>query len=172
VRFDVAQTINAKRKAVLSAVADPKFYESMGSTKTLTKPEVLSRTVDGAVTHLRIRYGFAGELNRGARAILDPDKMTWVVELDVDADKRRATFRMVPDNYPDRLDSSGSYRFDKKDKATVQVMTGELKVHVPLVASTVERAIVNGLKEHLTEQAAAIERFIAEKAPEDGEEAE
>jgi hypothetical protein len=39
-------------------------------------------------------------------------------------------------------------------------MDGDIVVHVPLVASTVERAIVNGFREHMAEEAAAIERFI------------
>lgn len=151
----------------MKAMADPSFYESMGSSKTITQPKVLDSTVDGAVTHLRIRYGFAGDLNRAARAILDPKKMTWVIELDIDSDNLSAKFRMVPDHYPDRLECSGSYRFEEKDGTTVQVMTGELKVHVPLVAPPVERAIVSGLKEHMPQEAQAIERFVAENPGED-----
>jgi Protein of unknown function (DUF2505) len=161
VHFEIVQEIKAKRSAVLAAVADPHLYESMGATKSLSPPEVLDCTKSGPVTSLRIRFRYAGGLSGAARAILDPAKMTWVVELDVDADDRGAEFKMVPDYYPDRIDASGTYRFDKGDKTTTQVMEGGLVVHVPLVASTVERAIVSGFREHMAEEAAAIERFTA-----------
>lgn len=149
----------AKRKAVLSAVADPLLYESIGKSSTLSAPVVLDRSQSGGVVRLRIRYGFAGDLSRAARAILDPQKMTWVVVLDVDQDDYSARFEMIPDHYKDRLNSSGSYRFEKKDKTTIQIMEGNLKVNAPLVAGAVERVIVNGLKEHMTEEARAIEKF-------------
>jgi len=162
VRFEVVQPINAKRRQVLRAVVDPRLYESMGSTKSLAPPVVLDCTQDGDLTHLRVRYRFDGNLSRAARAALDPSKMTWVIELDVDSSTFSAEFRVIPDHYPDRIRSSGTYRFEKKAKATVQVMEGELVVRAPLVAGVVEKAIVGGFREHMAEEAAAVERFTAE----------
>jgi hypothetical protein len=164
VRFEVVQPIRAKRKVVVRAVANPLLYQSMGKSKTLSAPQVLDRSENADSVRLRIRYGFAGDLSRAARAILDPQKMTWVVVLDVDLDDYTAQFEMVPDHYKDRLKSSGTYRFEKTDGATVQIMEGDLKVNAPLVAGAVERVIVNGLKEHMADQAKAIEAFVDKSA--------
>jgi hypothetical protein len=85
--------------------------------------------------------------------VLDPEKMTWVIESVMHADQHRAEFRMLPDHYADRLECSGEYRFEEDGKTSVQVIEGDLRVHVPVVAGAVERAIMMGLRQHLTEQA-------------------
>jgi Protein of unknown function (DUF2505) len=160
VRFHVVQPIAAPREAVLRAVADPALYEAMGSIPNIGPPQVLESSTEGPVTHLRIRYRFVGNLSRAARAVLDPEKLTWVIALEVDTDEGRANFTMLPDHYPDRLECSGTYDFEDKGETTEQVMDGEMRVHAPLVAGLVERAIVSGLRDHLVEQATVIERFV------------
>jgi hypothetical protein len=160
VEFEIAQSVAAGRKAVVGAIIDPLLYESIGATKGLAPPAVLERRDDGDFVRLRIRYGFDGKLSGAARAVLDPAKMTWVVELKVDPAKYRAKYRMLPDHYPDRIECRGSYRFDEEDDGTEQIMKGDLVVHAPLVAAVVERSIVSGLRDHVAEQANAIERFL------------
>lgn len=158
--FEITQPIAAGKKAVVRAVVNPALYESIGATKGLAPPTVLERREDGEFVRLRVRYGFAGDLSRAAKAVLDPSKMTWVVELKVDPGKYRAKFRMVPDHYPDRIECRGSYRFEGKDGKTEQIMKGDLVVHAPLVAGVVEKAIISGFSDHMKEEAVAIERFL------------
>ncbi len=122
--FEITQSVAAGRKAVVGAVIDPRLYESIGATKGLAPPAVLERRDDGDFVRLRIRYGFDGKLSGAARAVLDPAKMTWVVELKVDPAKYRAKYRMLPDHYPDRIECRGSYRFDEEDDGTEQIMKG------------------------------------------------
>jgi hypothetical protein len=160
VRFEIVQPIGAGRDAVIKAVIDRRFYESIGSTKGLAPPSVLECREDGEFKRLKIRYGFEGELSRAARAVLDPAKMTWVVELKVDQARNRAKFRMLPDHYPDRIECRGSYRFEDDGEATEQLMKGDLVVHAPIVASVVERSIISGFRDHVAEEAHAIERFV------------
>ena len=158
-QFEIEQPIAAPRDAVIGAVVDPSFYGSMVMQK-LAPPSVLDCTENGDVTSLRVRYRFVGNLSRAARAVLDPDKMTWVIELDVDRKLFQATFLMIPDNYQDRIKCSGSYQFSESGAATNQTMHGEIVVHAPLVAGLVERVIVSGFRDNLNEQAEAIERFV------------
>jgi hypothetical protein len=166
-RFEIEQLIGAPREAVMKAEADPRLYESMGSMPSLGPPQVLDCTEEGGITRLRVRYRFEGQLSRAARAVLDPQKMTWVVELEVDAPKYNVAFRMVPDHYKDRMKCSGSYRFVDKGEKTQQLMQGEMVVSVPLVAGVVERAIMIGFREHMNEQAKVLERFATGTADED-----
>jgi Protein of unknown function (DUF2505) len=158
-RFEIEQPIAAPRDAVLKAVVDPHLYESMGSMPSLGPPSVLECSEEGDVTRLLIRYRFEGQLSRAARAVLDPQKITWVVDLEVNKKKYAATFRMIPDYYKDRMKCSGSYSFVAKGETTNQMMEGEMVVHAPLVAGVVERAILGGFREHLKEQAKVVERF-------------
>jgi hypothetical protein len=102
----------------------------------IAPPTVLECRADGDFVRLRIRYAIDANLSRAATAVLDPEKMTWMVELKVDPEKFRAKFRMLPDHYPDRIECRGSYRFDGDDKTTEQIMKGELVVHAPLVAAS------------------------------------
>ena len=163
-RFEIQELIRAPREAVMKAVADPHLYESMGSMPSLGPPSVLDCSEKGGVTSMRIRYRFEGQLSRAARAVLDPQKMTWVVELEVDAQKYHVAFRMLPDHYADRMKCSGEYRFEEKGDTTAQIMQGEMVVSVPLVAGVVERAIMIGFREHMNEQAKVVERFATTTA--------
>lgn len=164
VRFHVVQPVAASREAVVAAVVDPRLYESMQNMPSLGQPSVIEHRVDGDVNLLRIRYSFEGRLSSAARAVLDPSKMTWVVNLEVDVKQYQAEFVMLPDHYADRIKCSGSYRFDARGTTTDQVMDGELKVNVLLVAGVIEKAIVSGFEEHMTEQAKAVERMTGDRS--------
>jgi hypothetical protein len=161
VRFHLEQPVSAPRDAVVAAVVDPRLYESMNGMPSLGTPSVIEHRVDGDVNLLRIRYAFKGRLSSAARAVLDPAKMTWVVNLEVDVKHYGAEFQMIPDYYSDRIRCSGSYRFDERGDTTDQVMDGELAVKALLVAGAIEKAIVSGFKEHVAEQAKAVERLTA-----------
>jgi len=168
VRFHMVQPITAPRDAVVAAVADPRLYESMDGMPSLGPPSVIECKQDGDLTRLRIRYSFNGRLSSAARAVLDPAKMTWVVNLDVDRMRYQAQFRMLPDHYADRIRCSGFYRFEATSDTTEQVMDGELAVQALLVAGAIERAILSGFKEHMVEMAKAVERLAEEPDHESG----
>jgi hypothetical protein len=61
----------------------------------------------------------------------------------------------LPDYYPDRLQASGTYRFDEGPDgpaSTLVRVEGDLKVRVPLVGGTVERVIVSGLRSYIEDE--------------------
>ena len=70
----------------------------------------------------------------------------------------------LPTHYGSRLECSGTYVFERApDGSTIQRVSGRVKVHFPLVGGAVERAIVNGLKEHIQSEAAIVERWVQER---------
>jgi hypothetical protein len=165
VRFEVRQLIDAPLDAVAAALCDPAYYAALGTAPKLGVPEVLDRQIDGDQVLLRVRYRFAGELSSAARAVLDPKKLTWVDESRHDLAKHRVTFVLQPDHYADRLSCRGDYRLETDPAGatrTIRTATGDLKVRAALVAGSVERALVSGLKEHLDAEAAIIARFVAD----------
>ena len=112
------------------------------------------------MTELALRYRFTGQIAPAVRAVLDPNKLIWVQESTVDHHTHRTTFTMKPEHYGSRLDCAGSYVFEPgPDGSTLQRVTGRVKVHFPLVGGTVEKAIVNGLREHIQSEAAIVERW-------------
>jgi hypothetical protein len=69
-------------------------------------------------------------------------------------------YRLVPDHYADRLQSSGSCSIEPAGDGCLRTVTGRLKVRALVVGGAVERAIVSGLREHLAAEVAVVERFV------------
>ena len=161
--FNVEQPIAVRRDVAVRALVDPEFYAEMGTMDNIGTPEILSRQERDGAVHLAVRYRFTGNLARPARAILDPAKLSWVIESEMFVDDHRAAFRMLPDNYADRLECSGTYRFEDRGRTSVQLIEGELKVHVPVVAAAAERGILTGLRQHMAEEADLVARWASSR---------
>jgi hypothetical protein len=160
-RFTLEQRFTAPPDAVAAAFADAGLYAELGELPKLGAPEVLDRSVDGDVVTMAIRYHFAGELSSAARRVLDPAKLTWVEHSTHDLARRRVRYRLDPDHYADRLSSSGEYQFAPDGTGTRRTAEGEVRVRAVVVGPLVERAIVSGLREHLDDEVAVVERYIA-----------
>ncbi|HZU78916.1 MAG TPA: DUF2505 family protein [Acidimicrobiales bacterium] len=158
-RFTVEQAVAAPRQVAEEALVDPDFYATMGAIGPIGTPEVLQRADDGTHVRLSVRYRFTGHLAAPARRVLDPAKMTWVIESSLDRQANTVGFVMVPDHYGDRLECRGTYRFEDRGDHTAQVVQGDLVVHVPLVGRAVEHAILMGLRQHLAEEAQLIAAY-------------
>jgi len=160
--FELTQRFAAPVADVADAFSDPGFYETLAQLPKLGRPEVLGREAEGSRVVMRVRYRFNGELSSAARAVLDPAKLTWVEESVHDLDTHQVTFVQVPDHYADRFSCRGGYRFRAEGADhTVRDAEGDVKVRAPLVASSVERAIISGLKDHLEEEVELLERWLA-----------
>ena len=160
-RFTLEQTYAADADAIVAAYAHPALYTAFGDLPRAGKPEVLRHEVDGGTVHLDVRWKFTASLSSAARAVIDPDRLTWVQRSVHDLAARTVTFRMIADHYADRFSCQGSYRFDALgDQRTRRINEGELRIKAPLIARTVEGAIIDGLKEQLGAEVAIVERFL------------
>lgn len=158
------QRFAAPAADVADAFCDPGFYALLAESPKLGRPELLDRRADGDHVHLRVRYRFTGELSSAARAVLDPDKLTWVEHADHDLAARTVSFHLEPDHYGDRFSCRGRYWFEAdgaEEASTVRTAEGEVKVRALLVAGAVERAIVSGLEEHLDDEVELLEGWLA-----------
>lgn len=160
-KFRMEQTYAADADAVAAAYAHPALYAAFGDLPRAGRPEVLRHEVDGATVHLDVRWRFTAPLSAAARAVIDPDRLTWVERAAHDLAARAVTFRMVADHYADRFACQGSYRFEALGEGrTRRVSEGELRIRAPLVARTVEGAVIDGLKEQLGAEVPIVERFL------------
>jgi hypothetical protein len=165
VDYTVTQSFPAEADEVARAYASADLYEQLVGLSKLGTPEVLDRRVENDLVHLRIRYRYVGGLPPAATAVVDPHRLTWVEHSTHDLDARTVRYRLVPDHYPDRLQSSGSCSVEPAPRAdgATRTVAGRLKVKALVVGGAVERAIVSGLQEHLAEEVAVVGRYIARR---------
>ena len=163
-RFQLEQQIHAPGESVVEAFADAEFYAALQGVPKLAPPEVLERRTSGNTVQLLVRYRFTGEVSSAVRAVVDPNRFTWVEEADHDLDARRVTFRLLPDHYADRFRCAGRYEFEAAgERDTRRNCFGDLEVRMPLVGRRVEKAIVSGLRDHLDLEADLVARWITDR---------
>jgi hypothetical protein len=160
-RFTIDQRFTAAPDAVARAYTEPDLYLAFQDLPKMSRPDVLAHEPDGDVVMMQIRYRFSGDLSPAARAVLDPKRLTWVERSTHDLAQRTTAFTMIPDHYQDRFRCSGTYRFDPDGSGTVRHCEGEIRVKALLVAGAVEGAIVSGLREHLDDEVAVVDAFLA-----------
>ncbi len=157
VRFDAEQRFNAAPDRVMALYTDASYYEGLPELAKVGRPKLVSRTGDEQLVTLRIHYRFTADLPSAAHAVIDADKLTWIEETVFDVAGLTTRSRLVPDHYPDRLTASASSVLAPdpgNEGGTVRKVRGELKVRVAFVGGKVERAIVDGLRDHLAAEAA------------------
>jgi hypothetical protein len=158
-RFELVQRYASSPDEVHRAYADPALYPSLTGLPKLGDIAVVDHRGD-PVDQLRIRFHFTGHLPAAVTAVVDPARLSWVQDTTVDHAARRASFRMVPDHYPDRLRSHGIATVTADPTGARRTVAGELTVQALLVAGRVERAIVSGLEEYLAAEAPVVDEWI------------
>lgn len=160
-RFELNQRFTGTADAVAAAYADPDLYPTLVGLPKLGGIEVLDHRSTPDQVVLRVRFRFIGDLPAAVTAVIDPARLTWVQESTHDLRTGAATFRLVPDHYPDRLKASGSFTISPLDQdGSTRRVQGELRVQALLVAGRVEQAIVSGLAEYLEAEAPAVDRYL------------
>lgn len=159
-RFTLDTSYAAAADLVAGAYADPALYDAFGGLPRAGEPEVVAHQVQGTTVRLDVRWRFTADLSPAARAVIDPDRLTWVERATHDLATRTVTFEMVADHYRDRFSCKGGYRFSPAGDRTTRQSHGDLRIKALLVAGAVEGAIVDGLKEQLRAEVPIVESFV------------
>lgn len=162
-RFEVVQRFASSPEAVAIAYADPDLYAALNQLPKLGQPEVLRCDRDGDVVQLDVRYRFMGQLSGAVLAVVDPAKLTWVERSTHHLTSRRTDIVLDPDHYADRLACTGAASVEPETGGSRRRVSGDLRVKALLVAATVERAIISGLREHLEAEVEVVEAFVGER---------
>ncbi len=162
-KFAVEQRIGFDPDATARALTDPELYAGFAGLEKVAPPEVLERTVDGDLVRMRIRYRFAGALSAPARAVIDPDTLTWVDESVHDLARRHVHFVLHPDHHADRFRCHGEYQIEPTPEGCRRVASVDVRVRAVLVGHAVEGAIASGLREHLAEETRVIEAYLGQR---------
>lgn len=159
--FEVHQRYPAPAADVMSVYADATFYESLGGGARIGAPQVLERVeTDEGVVSLRIRYRFTADLPRGAGRFVQKDKLTWVEHTEYDLSALIARTTLTADEYDTLLTASATQTFRPDDDHSTRAVTGNVGIAVPFLGGKVERAIVEGLEEHLEEERQVVLRRL------------
>ena len=159
-KFDVRQPFDAAPEEVIACYSSQAMYEQLPEFGRISRPEMLGRTEHGDRVVLRLRYKFTADLPAAALAIIDPDRLTWVEETTYDLSTLTSRTKLLPDHYAAKLEASASARFTESSEGSIRNVGGDLRVRVLLVGSQVERAIIDGLKEHLAEEAKLVATLL------------
>jgi hypothetical protein len=160
-KFGLDTTYGDDADDVAMAYADPELYTAFSDLPRASGPKVLDHRSDGTTVHLRVRWFFSADLAPAARAVIDPEKLTWVQESTHDLEARTVTYVMLPDHYGDRFSCRGSYRFEPVDGGgSVRHSEGDLRIKALLVARVVENAIVSGLEDQLRAEVPIVEAYL------------
>ena len=164
--FHSTERIAAPRAEILDALVDPGYYAHLATqVSAIEAPELLSASRDEEQIELKVRYAFAGELSGPAKMAIDARKLTWVIHTRLDLASNRAVLDIVPDHYADLVVCDGEVSFVEDGEETLETIEGSLVVKIPLIGSTAERVIIDGLLKHLGDEAAALGEFCAGRRP-------
>lgn len=159
--FTVVQQLPFASDRVARAFTEPELYLSFTGLTKVDRPELVDRQQDGNEVRLWIRYRFRDRLNGAVKAVVDPDKLTWVDESVHDLDTRSVRFVLHPDHYVDRLRCHGTYTIVDDGEGCRRIGEIDAKASIPLVGRAVEGAIQSGLREHLAEETDVIARYLS-----------
>jgi hypothetical protein len=160
VRFSVEHRFPAPVARVEAAMTDPAFYDALRDLPGVEPPRLLDRSEDAGRVVLRVRYVFSGDLPSVARRVLGHGEVAWVQRLTVDAATHRVDFTIEPERHAELLTCTGAYILRADAADTVRTISGELRVHVPLLGGRAERAIASGLVERIDAEANALRDYL------------
>ena len=151
---------------LITAYTDPDLPAAVGALHPLSTGELLEHTRSFDMVTTRVRYGYLGDLPPGASAVVDPARLTWVQVTELDLVQRRAFVVLQPDHYADRLTAQAVERFAPVALGgTNRSVEGRLNVKLLMAGRAVERALVSGLQEWLSNETVAVDRWLADGMP-------
>jgi hypothetical protein len=160
VNFEIVQEIAAPADAVDAALVDPAFLVRMVELPKLGRAEVVEQRRDGDVVDQDVRYLFEAQLSSAVTRVVDPELLTWVERSRCDLAAHRTTCTVIPDHYGGMLSARYDAVITEAGSRTRRVLTGEMRVRMPLVGGKVERAIVSGLEENAAAQVHLLQEFL------------
>ena len=157
----IEQRVAAPVSDIEAALLDGAFWDEVSAAGTVAQPRLLDQVVDGDHVHQRIRFRFVASLSSAARAVLDPEKLTFVQDADIDRSTHRAHFKIVPDHYASRFEASGGWVLEADGDSARRIYDADLHVHFPFVGGQVEKALGAGLRTYAEQEAEVLGHWVA-----------
>jgi hypothetical protein len=157
VKFSIRQPVAVSPARAMAAYGSPTFYEGRPARDDIEVREVVRHEETPGRVLLEVRFAFTGSVSPAVRAVIDPQKMSWITRTELRLAEGRSGWTVLPDHYSDRLSASGTYRFEETGPGACEVeVEGDLRVRVPIVGRSVEKVIVGDLRAYIADEVAGI----------------
>lgn len=121
---------------------------------------VLKKEERNGILVEKIRTTSRKELPGLIRSAVGADRMVYDQEMESDLNKYSTAWKVIPAFASDKVMCSGTSRVQPTADGCERVVTGELKVSVPLVGGKIEQAIVAELENSYGKTADVIHKWI------------
>jgi hypothetical protein len=146
---------------VAETLLDLDYQASLKDIEVLAGREVLEQAErpDGRVKR-RVRCVLGVDLGAARRFIGDADP-AWVEEALWDPASRKWEWKILPEVAKDLLSASGYVEIDGSEDESVRIVSGNVRVKVPLYGGKVEAVIVRGLEQAYAQEAERLTEWLA-----------
>jgi hypothetical protein len=155
VRIESAYEYDAPIDAVERARLDPAFWRQL-QLSNMAPPEVVSADDNRIVVHMV----FAGTLDAIGRRIVGKQQIAWDQTITIDRGGHTGSLTLSS-KVRVKVSADCRFRFEALDgNRCRETLSGEIKVHVPLVGGKVESVLGPGIRKSLDEQAASVRTWL------------
>jgi hypothetical protein len=158
--FQFHHSVPADPEEVAEVLLDRKFQASLSQLEGLRQRKVLSQKKEGDVIHRRIRCVLDVKVTGVAKKFLGDGDAAWVEHATWHPDEMLWRWEVEPEVGGDLLEASGTIELQPAKKGTKRLVTGKIKVRVPVYGSRVEGWVVEGLKSAYEDEAGHLTEWL------------
>ncbi len=159
--FAISHAFDAPPERIADVLLDEDFQESLADIDALAERQVLEQTRrrDGTVQR-RIRCVLDVQVSGAARRFLGDAPPAWVEEALWDPNAMDWSWTIHPEVAANLLTAGGTISIDADGHAGLRVVSGVVKVAVPLYGSKVEGWILSGLEAAYDDEAERLAEWL------------
>ncbi|PKN45374.1 MAG: hypothetical protein CVU59_09235 [Deltaproteobacteria bacterium HGW-Deltaproteobacteria-17] len=164
-KYEIRQEFDATAGQVISAMMHPEVAAFLtGHMKSLREMELLERTETDDTIVRRVRYRIQPVIEKIGPKKIPPEAFEWVEQSTFDKKRRVMTYKNIPTKakIAKMFENHGEIRITDAGARCTRIMSGELKIHFPLLGSVAEKMIYKKAAEILEEEAAALRLFMVQ----------
>jgi Protein of unknown function (DUF2505) len=169
VNFELRHHFDASTQVVADVILDPGYQASLDPIGPLKSRQLLSQQHSEGLVIRKVRCVLDVNLAGAARAILGSSDPAWVEESTWFPEKMSWEWKVVPEVAAGVLSANGEMRLLGNGGATDRVVSGNVKVHFPLVAGAVEKVIVDGVTKVYDEEAERLTHWLVNPGSQPGQ---
>lgn len=164
--FEISHAFDAPPERIAEVLLDEAFQESLGDIGALAEREVLEQRerADGTVAR-RIRCVLDIEISGAAKRFLGNGPPAWIEEATWHPEAMSWSWTIHPEVAAELLTARGSISIAEDGHAGLRVVSGLIKVGVPLYGSKVEGWILGGLESAYDDEANRLLEWLERENP-------
>lgn len=155
-------TYPASFEKVIETNFSEEFLASLTDIADVAAPKRTEFSSDDATLRAVTYWEYTGQLDPMAKALLKNKPLTWVQTTTIDKASKSGTIDTVymEGSIPGTCEASVSF-VENADGTTTRDIDGKIFVKIPVVGSSVEKRLVDGINSRLQEEAEKLVAYLA-----------